>query len=115
MRALGHPLCNWQFEKCYLSNWPAMRYQFTNGCVTLCTKGAQFYGEGPTGGMLTALSHLGAYVESITWTTAKMYCRLRPTMERTIFKTVKIEIRLSENGRNKQAVQTDCLLAQHQN
>ncbi len=24
MRALGHPLCNWQFEKCFLSNQPAM-------------------------------------------------------------------------------------------
>jgi hypothetical protein len=22
---LGHALCNWQFEKCYLSNCPAMR------------------------------------------------------------------------------------------
>jgi hypothetical protein len=25
MRALGNALCNWQFEKCYLSNCPAMR------------------------------------------------------------------------------------------
>ncbi len=30
MRALGHPLCNWQFEKCFLSKWPAMHCQFTN-------------------------------------------------------------------------------------
>jgi hypothetical protein len=32
MRALGHALCNWQFEKCYLSNQPAMRCQFKDGC-----------------------------------------------------------------------------------
>ncbi len=31
MRPLGHALCNWQFEKCYLSNCPAMRCHFKDG------------------------------------------------------------------------------------
>jgi hypothetical protein len=52
--------------------------------LTLRTKGAQFYGQGHTDGMSTALSHLGASVENTTWTTTKRYCRLRPTMERTV-------------------------------
>jgi hypothetical protein len=38
MRALGHPLCNWRFEKCFLSNWPVMRCQFTNGCSNFAHK-----------------------------------------------------------------------------
>ncbi len=85
MRALGHPLCNWQFEKCYLSNRPLMRCQFTNGYSNFVHKRCSFQGQGPTNGMSTALSHLGASVKNITWTTTKSYCRLRPTMERTIF------------------------------
>jgi hypothetical protein len=31
-RALSHALCNWQFDKCYLSNWPATCCQFKDGC-----------------------------------------------------------------------------------
>jgi hypothetical protein len=38
MRALGRPLCNWQFEKCFLSNRPTMRCQFTNGCSNFAHK-----------------------------------------------------------------------------
>jgi hypothetical protein len=38
MRELGHPLCNWQFEKCFLSNRPAVRCQFTNGCSNFAHK-----------------------------------------------------------------------------
>jgi hypothetical protein len=38
MRELGHPLCNWRFEKCILSNRPAMRCQFTNGCSNFAHK-----------------------------------------------------------------------------
>jgi hypothetical protein len=39
MRALGHPfLCNWQFEKCYLSNRPAMCCQYTNRCSNFAHK-----------------------------------------------------------------------------
>ncbi len=85
MRALGHPLCNWGFEKCYLSNWPRCTVSSQMDAATLHTKGAQFFGQGPTDGMSTALSHLGASVENITWTTTKRYCRLRPTMEWTVF------------------------------
>ncbi len=38
MRALGHALCNWQFEKFYLSNCPAMRCQFKDGCSNFAHK-----------------------------------------------------------------------------
>jgi hypothetical protein len=38
MRALGHALCNWQFEKCYLSNLPAMHCQFKDGCSNFAHK-----------------------------------------------------------------------------
>ncbi len=38
MRALGHALCNWRFEKCYLSNQPAMRCQFKDGCSNFAHK-----------------------------------------------------------------------------
>jgi len=38
MRALGHPLCNWQFENCFLSNRPAMHCQFTNRCSNFAHK-----------------------------------------------------------------------------
>jgi hypothetical protein len=37
-RALGYALCNWQFEKCYLSKRPPMRCQITNGCSNFAHK-----------------------------------------------------------------------------
>ncbi len=39
MRALGRALSNWQFEKCYLTNRPAMRCQFKDGCSNFAHKG----------------------------------------------------------------------------
>jgi hypothetical protein len=85
MRALGRALCNWQFEKCYLTNCPVMRCQFKDGAATLHIKGASFYGQGHTDGMLRTLSQLGASVKNTTWTTTKRYCLLRPTMVLTVF------------------------------
>jgi hypothetical protein len=38
MRSLGHALCNWQFEKCYLSNCPANCCQFKDGCSNFAHK-----------------------------------------------------------------------------
>jgi hypothetical protein len=38
MRALCHALRNWQFEKCYLSNCPAMCCQFKDGCSNFAHK-----------------------------------------------------------------------------
>jgi hypothetical protein len=38
MRALGHALCNWRFEKCYLSYCPAMRCQFKDRCSNFAHK-----------------------------------------------------------------------------
>ncbi len=38
MRALGRALCNWQFEKCYLTKCPAMRCQFKDGCSNFVHK-----------------------------------------------------------------------------
>ncbi len=32
MGLLGKPLCNWQFEKCYLSHFPPIHCQFKDGC-----------------------------------------------------------------------------------
>jgi hypothetical protein len=59
--------------------------QFTKGCSNFEHKGAQFFGQGPTDRMSTALRHLGASVKNITCTTTRRYCRLRLTMERTVF------------------------------
>jgi hypothetical protein len=38
MRSLGHALCNWGFEKCYLPNCPAMHCQFKDGCSIFAHK-----------------------------------------------------------------------------
>jgi hypothetical protein len=38
VRALGYALCNWRFEKCYLSNRPALRCQFKDGCSNFAHK-----------------------------------------------------------------------------
>jgi hypothetical protein len=38
MKALGKALCNWQFEKCYLTNYPAMHCQFKGGCRNFAHK-----------------------------------------------------------------------------
>ncbi len=38
MRAFGHALCNWQFEKCYLTNRPAMHCRFKDGCSNFAHK-----------------------------------------------------------------------------
>jgi hypothetical protein len=38
MRVLCHALCNLQFEKCYLSNCPAMCCHFKDGCSNFAHK-----------------------------------------------------------------------------
>jgi hypothetical protein len=38
MRALGHALCNWRFEKCCLTNCLTMRCQFKDGCSNFAHK-----------------------------------------------------------------------------
>ncbi len=38
MKTLGCAFFNWQFEKCYLSNCPAMRCQFKDGCSNFAHK-----------------------------------------------------------------------------
>jgi hypothetical protein len=38
MRALDHALCNWRFEKCCLSNCPAMCCQFKDRCSNFAHK-----------------------------------------------------------------------------
>jgi hypothetical protein len=57
MRALGHALCNWRFEKCYLSNCPAMRCQFKDGCSNFAHKRcSNLYGQGHMDRMSRTLS-----------------------------------------------------------
>jgi hypothetical protein len=38
MRALGEALCNWRFEKCYLTNRPTTRCQFKGRCSNFAHK-----------------------------------------------------------------------------
>jgi hypothetical protein len=85
MRALSHPLCNWQFEKCSYQIGPKCTVSSQTDAATLHTKGAQFFGQEPMDGMSTALRLLGASVGNITCTTTKRYCQVRLTMERTVF------------------------------
>ncbi len=85
MRALGHPLCNWQFEKCYLSNWPPMRCQFLNGCSNFAQKRCSILWSRTHGRNVKSIESLGRFCREHTCTTTKRYCRLRQTMEQTVF------------------------------
>ena len=80
MRLLGKPLCNWQFEKCYLMHWPPMCCEFIDGCKTLHTPGAPFNGPGHLDRMLVTWSLLVDFAKSIAWATTVMSCQIRPAI-----------------------------------
>ncbi len=61
MRALGHPLCNWRFEKCFLSNRPAMRCQFTNGCSNFAHKRCSIIWSRTHGRNVDSIETLGCF------------------------------------------------------
>jgi hypothetical protein len=61
MRALGHPLCNWQFEKCYLSNWPPMHCKLTNGCSNFAHKRCSILWSRTHGRNVNSIESLGRF------------------------------------------------------
>jgi hypothetical protein len=63
MRALGNPLCNWQFEKYYLSNRPPMRCQFTNGCSNFVHKRCSILWSRTHGRNVDSIENLGRFCQ----------------------------------------------------
>jgi hypothetical protein len=63
MMALGHPLCNWQFEKCHLSNQPPMRCQFTNRCSNFAHKRCSILWSKTHGRNVDSIESLGRFCQ----------------------------------------------------
>jgi hypothetical protein len=61
MRALGNPLCNSRCEKCYLSNQPPMRCQFTNGCSNFAHKRCSILWSRTHGRNVDSIENLGRF------------------------------------------------------
>jgi hypothetical protein len=63
MRALGHPLCNWQIEKGYLSNRPPMHCQYTNGCSNFAHKRCSILWSRTHGQKFNSIESLGCFCQ----------------------------------------------------
>jgi hypothetical protein len=80
MISLSHPLCDWQFKKCYLLHSHQCAVSSKMVAAILHTQSALFYGSGHIDRMSVTWSLLVAFAESITWTMTKTSREIRPMM-----------------------------------
>jgi hypothetical protein len=81
MRSHGRALCNWQFEKCCLSNFPAMHCQFKDGCINFVHKRCSIPWSRTHGRNVQDVESVGRFCQEHYMTTTKMSCQIKLTME----------------------------------